>query len=49
MTTDKKIIMFQKAAVYDLLQLIGNDPGKTYTVEELRELMEEYINGQEQF
>lgn len=48
MSTEKEIIMFQKSTVYDLLQLIEKDPNKSYTVEELRELLAAYVKGLEQ-
>lgn len=48
MSTEKEIIMFQKSTIYDLLQLLERDPDKTYTVEELRELLAAYVKGLEQ-
>ena len=48
MSTEKEIIMFQKSTVYDLLQLIKQDPDKTYTVEELEQLLTAYVKGLEQ-
>lgn len=48
MSTEKEIIMYQKSTVYDLLQLIEKDPDKSYTVEELRELLAAYVKGLEQ-
>lgn len=48
MSTEKEIIMFQKSTVYDLLQLIGTDPEKTYTTAELQELLTAYVRGLEQ-
>ncbi len=48
MFTEKEIIMFQKSTVYDLLQLIKKDPDKTYTVDELEELLTAYVKGLEQ-
>lgn len=48
MSTEKEIIMFQKSTVYDLLQLIKEDPNKTYTVEELEQLLSAYVKGLEQ-
>ncbi len=48
MSTEKEIIMFQKSTVYDLLQLIKEDPNKTYTVEELEQLLKAYVKGLEQ-
>lgn len=48
MATEKEIIMFQKSTVYDLLQLIEQAPNKTYTQEELKELLTAYVKGLEQ-
>ncbi len=48
MSTEKEIIMFQKSTVYDLLQLIKREPNKTYTTEELEELLTAYVKGLEQ-
>lgn len=48
MSAEKEILMFQKSTVYDLLQLIKKDPGKTYTVEELEQLLTAYVKGLEQ-
>lgn len=48
MSTEKEIIMFQKSTVYDLLQLIKKNSDKTYTVEELEELLTAYVRGLEQ-
>ena len=48
MSTEKEIIMFQKSTVYDLLQLIKIEPNKTYTTEELEELLTAYVKGLEQ-
>ena len=36
----------KKATVYDLQKLFEKDPGKTYTVEEIKALMDAYIAGQ---
>lgn len=48
MATEKELIMFQKSTVYDLLQLIKRDPSRTYTAEELEELLTAYVKGLEQ-
>ena len=48
MYTEKDIIMFQKSTVYDLLRLIEKNPDKTYTVAEMKELLEAYVQGLEQ-
>ncbi len=48
MSTEKEIIMFQKSTVYDILQLIKKNPDKTYTADELEELLTSYVKGLEQ-
>lgn len=48
MASEKEIIMFQKSTVYDLLQLIEQTPNKTYTQEELKEMLKAYVKGLEQ-
>lgn len=45
MPTEKEILMIQKATMYDLLKILETDPDKTYTVEELKKLMDSYIAG----
>ena len=47
MSTEREIIMFQKSTVYDLLQLIKKDPNKTYTTDELEEVLTAYVKGLE--
>ena len=37
--------MIQKATVYDLQKIIENDGKETYTVEEIKALMDAYIVG----
>lgn len=48
MPTEKEVIIIQKATIYDLLRIIGENPDKTYTVEELKKLFDAYIRGVEQ-
>lgn len=48
MTPDKWILIIQKATVYDLMRIIKEHPGKTYTQEELEKLFDAYITGVEQ-
>ena len=48
MSTEKEILMFQKSTVYDLIQIIEKNPNKTYTKEELKELLAAYVKGLEQ-
>lgn len=37
----------QKAMAYDLMKLLDADPGKTYTVPEINELIRKYIESLE--
>lgn len=49
MLTEKETLMIQKATVYDLQKILEkSEKGKTYTVEEIKELMDAYIKGAEQ-
>ena len=49
MPTEKEIVIIQKATVYDLMQIFDKaEAGKTYTAEEIKELMQAYIKGAEQ-
>ena len=49
MFDDKYLLMVQKATVYDLHRILERgEKGKTYTVEEIKELMDAYIKGAEQ-
>ncbi len=48
MATEKEILMFQKAAMFDLKRILEADPDKTYTVEELKKIIDAYIAGAEQ-
>ena len=47
MLSEKEIIIVQKAAVYDLMRIIKESPDKTYTAEELEQLLHAYIQGVE--
>lgn len=38
----------QKAMAYDLIRIFEKDEGKTYTVQELKELIDAYISGLKQ-
>lgn len=40
--------MVQKATMYDLKRILEKNPDKTYTVEELKQLIDAYIQGMEQ-
>ena len=48
MTTEKEIVIIQKATVYDLKRILKESPGKTYTQEEVEKLLDAYITGVEQ-
>lgn len=48
MSTEKEILVAQKAAMFDLIQILKKQPDKTYTVEELEALIVAYITGAEQ-
>jgi hypothetical protein len=43
MPTEKEIVVVQKATAYDLLEIIRENPGKTYTQEEIEQLIRAYI------
>ncbi len=46
--SDKEILMIRKATMYDLLRILEKKPNKTYTDEELVEIIDAYIAGLEQ-
>ena len=48
MLDEKEIAIIQKAAMFDLIQIIKKQPDKTYTVEELEALIVAYVTGAEQ-
>lgn len=49
MPSEKEITIIQKATIYDLQKILKNgDKDKTYTIDELVELMDAYIKGVEQ-
>lgn len=48
MPTEKEMIVIQKATVYDLKRIIESEPDKTYTIEELKKILDAYITGAEQ-
>lgn len=48
MPTEKEVLMIQKATVYDLQKILDKaGEGKTYTAQEIKELMDAYIQGAE--
>lgn len=48
MPTENERKDVQKAMAYDLLRLLKETPGKTYTYEELERLIDAYISGLKQ-
>ena len=48
MPNEKEIAIIQKAAMFDLIQIIKQQPDKTYTVDEIEALIVAYIKGAEQ-
>ena len=45
MPTEKEVLLIQKATMYDLKRILEQDPDKTYSVEELKALIDAYISG----
>lgn len=48
MSSEHEILVAQKAAMFDLIQILKQQPDKTYTVDELEALIVAYIKGAEQ-
>ena len=48
MPTEKEIILAQKAMAFDLTQVVESQPDKTYTAEEVKQMLVAYIKGIEQ-
>lgn len=49
MPSEKEIAIIQKATIYDIQKILdANDPNKTYTAEEIKNLLDAYIRGAEQ-
>ncbi len=48
MPSEKELVMYQKATVLDLIQILKKDPDRSYTLEELEALMMAYVKGLEQ-
>ena len=49
MPNEKEIAIIQKAAMFDLIQIIKKQPDKTYTADELEALLVAYFTGAEQY
>ena len=47
MLSEAEIAIIQKAAMYDLIEILETDPEKTYTPEELKKIIRAYIAGKE--
>lgn len=47
MPTEKEIILAQKAMAFDLVQILKAEPDRTYTAEEMEQLIVAYIKGLE--
>ena len=45
MSTEKEILMIQKAAMYDLIEILEEHPETVYTVEELKAIIKAYLKG----
>jgi len=49
MPSEKEISIIQKATIYDLQKILDSgDAEKTYTIEEIKKIMDAYISGTEQ-
>ena len=48
MPTENERKDVQKAMAYDLIRIFEADPDKTYTVKELKEMIDAYISGLKQ-
>ena len=48
MPSEKEILIIQKAAMFDLKRILEAHPDKTYTVDEIKQIIDTYITGAEQ-
>ena len=48
MPSEKEILIIHKAVMYDLKLILEKEPGKSYSVEELKEIIDAYISGAQQ-
>ncbi len=46
--TETEIKNTQKAMAYDINRILKQDPGKTYTAEEIEKILDAYITGSQQ-
>ena len=47
MPGEAEITMIQKAAMYDLIEILETNPEKNYTSEEMKKIIRAYISGKE--
>ena len=47
MLSEAEITMIQKAAMYDLIEILETTPEKSYTPEEMKKIIRAYISGKE--
>ena len=45
MPSEKEINIIQKAAMYDLIQILEEHPEKQYTLEEMKQIIKAYLSG----
>ena len=45
MSSEKEILIVQKATAYDLKCIFQKNPDKTYTVQELNDIIDAYVAG----
>ena len=47
MSSEAEIAIIQKAAMYDLIEILETGPEKNYTPEEMKKIIRAYISGKE--
>lgn len=47
MPSETEIAIIQKAAMYDLIEILESAPEKSYTPEEMKKIIRAYISGKE--
>ena len=45
MPSEKELVMYQKATIYDVIRLIKREPDRTYTADELEALLNTSAEG----
>ena len=48
MPTEKEITIIQKAAMFDLIEILETAPEKSYTPEELKKIIRAYLAGKQE-